>query len=71
MSTRRWARLSPVLVLQLNMAQALEAALAEARPLAPRHRTWQRAWEWLGYPAFTAMLLDFFLMVTKPALWSG
>ncbi|MFG6459255.1 DUF2269 family protein [Roseateles sp. BYS96W] len=56
----------PVLVLQLRMARELEAALHEGRPLSPRYRRWQRGWEALGYPAFAAMLLVFYLMVAKP-----
>ena len=60
----------PVLWLQLKMAREVEAALAAGRPLAAPYRRWQRTWEWLGYPAFAAMLAIFFLMVNKPALWS-
>ncbi len=56
----------PVLVLQLRMARELEAALHEGRPLSPHYRRWQRGWEALGYPAFAAMLLVFYLMVAKP-----
>jgi uncharacterized membrane protein len=59
----------PVLGLQLRMAREAEAALAAGRPLSARYRHWQQAWEWLGYPAFAAMLAVFFLMVNKPALW--
>lgn len=61
----------PVLVLQLKMAQALEAALASGSSLPAAYARWQRAWEGLGYPAFAAMLAVFFLMVNKPALWGG
>ncbi|WP_457425344.1 DUF2269 family protein [Roseateles sp. P5_E7] len=61
----------PVLWLQLKMAREVEAALAERRPLSVQYRRWQRAWEWLGCPAFAAMLAVFFLMVNKPALWVG
>jgi uncharacterized membrane protein len=60
----------PVLWLQLKMAREVEAALAGRRPLSVQYRRWRRAWEWLGYPAFTAMLAVFFLMVNKPALWA-
>jgi uncharacterized membrane protein len=60
----------PVLWLQLRMAREVEAALAQRRPLAAQYRQWQRAWEWLGYPAFIAMLAVFFLMVNKPPLWA-
>lgn len=58
----------PVLWLQLKMAREVEAALAQRRPLSVRYGQWQRAWEWLGYPAFIAMLAVFFLMVNKPSL---
>ncbi len=58
----------PVLWLQLKMAREVEAALAEGRGLSVQYGHWQRAWEWLGYPAFAAMLAVFFLMVNKPAL---
>jgi uncharacterized membrane protein len=60
----------PVLWLQLRMAYLLEQALAGGQDLSPEYRRLQRAWEWLGYPAFTAMLVVFWLMVTKPALWA-
>jgi uncharacterized membrane protein len=60
----------PVLWLQLKMAREVEAALAHRRPLVANYLRWQRAWEWLGYPAFTAMLAVFFLMVSKPTLWA-
>jgi uncharacterized membrane protein len=59
----------PVLWLQLKMAREVEAALARRRPLPARYRRWQLAWERLGYPAFAAMLLVFYLMVNKPRLW--
>lgn len=61
----------PVLWLQWRMAGEVEAALAARRPLSARYAAWQQRWEALGYPAFTAMLLVFFLMVNKPALWGG
>lgn len=60
----------PVLWLQLKMAREVEAALAQRRSLVPQYLQWQRAWEWLGYPAFIAMLAVLFLMVNKPALWA-
>lgn len=62
-----WLR---VLWLQLKMAREVEAALPGRRPLHPHYARWQAAWEWLGYPAFLAMLAVFFLMVNKPALWA-
>ena len=56
----------PVLWLQLKMAREVEGALAQRRPLSTQYGQWQRAWEWLGYPAFIAMLAVLFLMVNKP-----
>lgn len=58
----------PVLWLQLRMKALAEAALAQGQPLPTLYARYQRAWEWLGYPAFTAMLGVFFLMVAKPGL---
>lgn len=57
----------PVLWLQLRMAALTEQALREGSALPAHYLRLQRAWEWLGYPAFTAMLGVFWLMVTKPA----
>ena len=57
----------PVLWLQWRMAAMADAAArsgAELPPLYWRHARW---WERLGYPAFIAMLLVFYLMVAKPA----
>jgi uncharacterized membrane protein len=59
----------PVLWLQLRMARLAEHALAAGTPLPPTYDRLQRAWEWLGYPAFAAMLAVYALMVLKPALW--
>jgi uncharacterized membrane protein len=60
----------PVLWLQLKMAREVEAALADGQPLRSQYQRWQCVWEWLGYPAFAAMLAVFFLMVNKPQLWA-
>ena len=59
----------PVLWLQLRMAALAAQAQREGSVLPPLYVRYQRWWERLGYPAFAAMLLVFFLMVNKPALW--
>ncbi len=59
----------PVLWLQLRMARMAEQAVATGTALPPTYRRLQRAWEWLGYPAFAAMLAVYALMVLKPPLW--
>ena len=56
----------PVLWLQLRMAAMAEEAVAQEKPLPPRYRRYARCWEWLGYPAFCAMVAVYFLMVLKP-----
>jgi uncharacterized membrane protein len=59
----------PVVWLQLRMARL--AAQAHAQGTAMPERYWRdaRLWEALGYPAFVAMAVVFFLMVNKPVLW--
>ena len=53
---------------------ALAVAAAEtlrAQAALPRlYYTYSRLWERLGYPAFVAMLVVFWLMVAKPSFWS-
>lgn len=56
----------PVLALQLRMYRLAEAARLQNTPLPPQYRRDQRQWEWLGYPAFCAMIIIYFLMVFKP-----
>ncbi|MEO5793851.1 MAG: DUF2269 domain-containing protein [Rhodoferax sp.] len=56
----------PVVWLQIQMAAIAQAALQTDTPLPPRYWRYARWWEWLGYPAFVAMLGVFYLMVAKP-----
>lgn len=58
----------PVLWLQLRMAAMASEALDRQHDLPPDYWHYARWWERLGYPAFGAMLVVFYLMVTKPAL---
>lgn len=58
----------PVVWLQIKMKQMLDAALTSNTPLPERYRRYARWWEWLGYPAFIAMLAIYILMVNKPSL---
>ena len=57
--------------LQLRMRDmAVEAAQAPLGDgvLPPLYWRYARWWEALGYPAFVAMAVVFYLMVNKPAL---
>ncbi|TFW10371.1 DUF2269 domain-containing protein [Oxalobacteraceae bacterium OM1] len=57
----------PVLWLQLRMREMAEHACKTGMPLPDAYWRYARWWEWLGYPAFGAMLIIYFLMVNKPA----
>jgi uncharacterized membrane protein len=59
----------PVVTLQLRMADMAQVAHETSEPLPQRYWLYARRWEFLGYPAFIAMLGVFYLMVAKPALW--
>ncbi|MGX7003313.1 DUF2269 family protein [Caballeronia sp. KNU42] len=58
----------PVVWLQLRLAKMAERAFRDGSSSLPQ-QYWQYAklWEWLGYPAFIAMVAVYFLMVLKPA----
>ena len=60
----------PVVWLQLRLAAMAQAAARDGTPLPECFARYARYWEWLGYPAFVAMLGIFYLMVAKPALFS-
>lgn len=57
----------PVVVWQMQMRDIAGKAMSENASELPK-RYWQlaRRWETLGYPAFTAVVAIFFLMVIKP-----
>jgi len=59
----------PVLWLQARMAEMAAEALRDNGALPSRYWHHARWWERLGYPAFTAMLAVYYLMVAKPPLW--
>jgi uncharacterized membrane protein len=52
--------------MQLRMAQLAQKALEDKTPLSVEYWKLAKMWEWLGYPAFIAMLGVFYLMVNKP-----
>ncbi|MFG0227506.1 DUF2269 family protein [Achromobacter sp. 413638] len=61
----------PVVWLQLRMAAMARDAHAAQGALPERYARYARRWEALGYPAFIAMAVTYYLMVNKPALWGG
>jgi uncharacterized membrane protein len=60
----------PVLFLQRRARDLAIAAVRDGTPLPPAYHRAMRAWFVLGWPAFLAVLAIYWLMVTKPALWS-
>lgn len=60
----------PVVWLQIRMARMAQEALAHGATALPAlYYQYARRWEALGYPAFIAMVVVYWLMVNKPALW--
>lgn len=58
----------PVVWLQMRMAQLAETAAQGAEPLPPRYRRYVTIWFWLGWPAFSAVLVILLLMIDKPEI---
>jgi len=57
----------PVVWLQMRMRDiARESEHDAATSMGQGYRTYARVWFWLGVPAFAAVILVFWLMVTKP-----
>lgn len=56
----------PVVWLQIRAARLAEQAAAAGQPLPPAYHRIFRLWFLLGWPAFIAVLVIFWLMLTKP-----
>lgn len=56
----------PVVWLQVRMAAMAKEAMRADAGLPSLYWQYARWWERLGYPAFAAMLVVFYLMVAKP-----
>lgn len=57
----------PVVWMQIRMRDLAATAAAASLPLPPTYWRYLRAWVALGVVAFTALVVVFYLMVTKPA----
>ena len=58
----------PVVWLQIQLRRMAQASLKSGDPLPPLYDRYLRLWFMLGWPAFTAVLAIFYLMVFKPEL---
>lgn len=57
----------PVVWLQLHMRDMAQTAAANNAPLPARYWRYERIWTLLGVPAFSGLLVVYWLMVNKPA----
>lgn len=58
----------PVVYLQIRMRTIAKDAIAKDSDLSAQYWRYARWWFWLGIPAFTSLLVVFYLMVFRPAL---
>jgi len=56
----------PVVWLQIQMRNLAKVSLDDQTELNSTYHRYARIWFWLGMPAFTAMVVVYFLMVFKP-----
>jgi uncharacterized membrane protein len=59
----------PVAWLQIKVRDVSAEALRENRPLPPSYQRYMAWWFALGCPAFTSVIVIFYLMIAKPELW--
>jgi uncharacterized membrane protein len=57
----------PVVWLQIRMRDLAGAAVRDGTALPPLYRRYMRIWFILGWPAFSAVIAIFYLMVAKPS----
>ncbi len=58
----------PVVWMQSRMRNLAQAAAASGSPLPAEYHRLFRTWFWFGFPAFFAVLIIFWLMITRPDL---
>ena len=58
----------PVVWMQMKMCDLAQAALAQGAPLPTRYHELFRIWFVFGFPAFAAMLVIYWLMITRPEI---
>lgn len=59
----------PVVAIQVRLRDMARECASAGRPLPAEYHRLMRRWTALGVPAFSAVLVIFWLMVSKPALW--
>lgn len=59
----------PVVGLQIRVQRLAQQALEAGRPLGRDYERAMQLWFALGWPAFLSLLVVFWLMIARPALW--
>ena len=59
----------PVVVLQIRARDLAAHAIDTGQPLPPEYHKAMRLWFALGWPAFSALIVVYALMVAKPDVW--
>ena len=59
----------PVVFIQIRLRDIARDCASSGRPLPDDYHRMMGRWTMLGVPAFSAVLVIFWLMVSKPALW--
>jgi uncharacterized membrane protein len=60
----------PVVKIQIEVAKMAEEAADQGKPLPEAYFRKMKIWYRLGWPAFIAIIIIFYLMVFKPDFWS-
>lgn len=58
----------PVVWLQIKMRNLSQQAIDNHSELHETYFRYRRLWFWLGLPAFTSMVIIYFLMIAKPVI---
>jgi uncharacterized membrane protein len=58
-----------VVRLQIRLAAIAGRCARNEAPLPPDYQAIMRVWFWLGWPALVGLIIIFWLMAAKPALW--
>lgn len=59
----------PVVWIQLRLRDLARKSAATGEPLPPQYDRLFRVWFWCGFPAFTAVVAIFALMIYRPEFW--
>ncbi len=60
----------PVVYLQIRMRDLAAAAVSNGSNVDQRSARLAWIWLWLGVPAFSAIIVVYFLMIFKPTIWN-